>query len=626
MRAWWRIVIVMTLVGCSSDIRNQPSQALKEAKPIRWQASVRCMNGDPVQPRESREELALHCLQRPEREHDFVALALSGGGTKAAVFSAESMFYLEALGLLDRASVLSSVSGGSFTAALYALSCDPGDTHNLACSAESTRGLVRPVWDHAAILKTVGQGYSPLATEQVARWFVPFVAGSITAGGFARYIDKNYFKTGSSSDARFEFRDLNPRRPHLILNSTILSPNRAGIGDSGNGAMACFGRRGPRGWLRRRNPDEYFHFAYTDIYFNLIQSDLSIFPVAGGVAASGAFPVLIDQARLDDYCRKITDNDRQIILMDGGVNDNQGLMEIYLILTELVLGQRRSDTPLTSLERLGPADTAYIFVVNSSVTDTTGPTGTGTGSGPTGIITWASSVLSKVADSTDAYSADAYNLRKAFYTSETRRAAQIPHTAAIRTTEISLDGLDQYQEGGAQAALWYKAGVLDHPAPGDDRTDPDLRALRDRVALHAKVWKHLMPPEVRKALRLPHYHPQCYFDIRARLDASLLSLPDNEKACLRQAARWSTAIAAQELCEASAGVKPPEGLDCTKGAVSLLRTDPLGAPETLSAEDDVGGSCRAILKDFVQAKVAGVNGSRAPDPALDDVCQELPDG
>src|SRR5919202_1242718 len=75
----------------------------------------------------TRERLAKRCNSQGRPERDFVALTLSGGGTKAAVFSAESMFYLDALDLLRRASVVSSVSGGSFTAALYALSCDPAD-------------------------------------------------------------------------------------------------------------------------------------------------------------------------------------------------------------------------------------------------------------------------------------------------------------------------------------------------------------------------------------------------------------------------------------------------------------------------------------------------------------------
>jgi len=141
------------------------------------------METSPVLPGDARESLAQRCATG-RRERDFIAVALSGGGTKAAVFSAESMFYLEALGLMRRVSVLSSVSGGSFAAALYAISCDPGDAANDMCRSEHIRGLRRPVWSHAEIMRTVGQGYRPLVTEQVARWLVPVpaVRGTIDAG------------------------------------------------------------------------------------------------------------------------------------------------------------------------------------------------------------------------------------------------------------------------------------------------------------------------------------------------------------------------------------------------------------------------------------------------------------
>ena len=266
------------------------------------------METAPVLRGDSRETLARRCLDsRPERERDFIAVALSGGGTKAAVFSAETMFYLEALGLMRGTSVLSSVSGGSFAAALYALSCDPdGEAGGEATCREggSARGLKRPVWRHKEALRTVCQGYVPLAVEQVARWLVPVpaVGGTIPAGGFARFIDRRFFGTSGSGDARFLFADLNPRRPHLVLNATILSPNRGGLGSSGRNAFGCdLDPERPRGWLRRRNPDEFFHFAYTDVYFGLLRSDLDSFPVSGAVAASAAFPVLIDQARLGHF-------------------------------------------------------------------------------------------------------------------------------------------------------------------------------------------------------------------------------------------------------------------------------------------------------------------------------------
>lgn len=640
MRARWLLLCALAMAaGCSSDIGNRRAQAPPPADPVRWRAAADCMATESVRPDDSREALARRCLAaRPERERDFVAVALSGGGTKAAVFSAETMFYLEALGLMRRASVLSSVSGGSFAAALYALSCDPDGVDaegRPACLREGgVRGLRRPVWRHGEVMRTVGQGYRPLVAEQVGRFLVPAARGTIDAGGFARFIDRRFLGTSSGGGARFLFADLNPRRPHLVLNATILSPNRGGLGSSSASVPACnLDPTRPRGWLRRRNPDEFFHFAYTDVYFGLLGSDLGGFPVSGAVAASAAFPVLIDQATLVDHCRDEADKDRHLLLMDGGANDNQGMVEIYHMLAEMVLGQRRSAVPTPGLERLKPGDAAFVFVVNASVTDTTGPTGSGTGSGPVGAVGWLSEVVGKTLNSVDVYSATAFNLRKNFYVSEARRVEALPRPRGaprrptIWPVEIGLTGLDQYRSGGAQAALWKKSGLLDNPEPGE-RTDPTLEELQRRERLQREVLKRVVPAASRGRLRLSDHHPQCYFDIRDRLDASLVSLGADEQACLREAARWSTALVAQGLCVATEGggdLRPPDGLDCGAGLVSLKN------PGVLGEGNDVGGSCEAILGPLIERQrrdreqQAQRMGRPAPAPGEDD-CRRLPPG
>lgn len=60
-----------------------------------------------------------------DRHHaeEKIGLALSGGGFRAAVFHLGVLKRLEEIGLLKRISILSTVSGGSVTGALYALRC-----------------------------------------------------------------------------------------------------------------------------------------------------------------------------------------------------------------------------------------------------------------------------------------------------------------------------------------------------------------------------------------------------------------------------------------------------------------------------------------------------------------------
>ena len=65
------------------------------------------------------------CVENPKK--GFVGVAISGGGNKSAVYSAEVLFELRRYGLADDIDVVSGVSGGSFTAAIYALSCDPAE-------------------------------------------------------------------------------------------------------------------------------------------------------------------------------------------------------------------------------------------------------------------------------------------------------------------------------------------------------------------------------------------------------------------------------------------------------------------------------------------------------------------
>jgi hypothetical protein len=155
----------------------------------------------------------------------------------------------------------------------------------------------------------------------------------------------------------------------LALNATIVSQDRVGLdSDQRPGCLSGLGRN----FLRRRTSDEFFHFAFTDYYFGMLGADLGPFPLAGGVAASAAFPALIDPEQLNDRCH--SDRTAVLQLMDGGANDNQGLIEVVAVLGELAFGQYRSDRwNDTALQTLKPlSDRAYVFVINSSVTESTG--------------------------------------------------------------------------------------------------------------------------------------------------------------------------------------------------------------------------------------------------------------
>jgi NTE family protein len=71
-----------------------------------------------------------------------IGLALSGGGARAMAFHLGCLRALKKLGLLDRVSVLSTVSGGSVIGALYAASDEPFEDFEARLRAVLAKGLM----------------------------------------------------------------------------------------------------------------------------------------------------------------------------------------------------------------------------------------------------------------------------------------------------------------------------------------------------------------------------------------------------------------------------------------------------------------------------------------------------
>jgi len=190
MRASIVLVALLWLLCCCTilDAENKPMNRdeVTVSTPVRWRISPGCLEGEAQGNWQTRQDLANACYD-PGRP-DFISIAMSGGGSKASIFAGETLFYLQALGVARDTAVISSVSGGSFTSALYALSCDPDD---IACQDPRPNGRKRPVWKHDTITKTLGQGNGAVVWDQVVRLLVPFARASVSAGRFASIIDKD---------------------------------------------------------------------------------------------------------------------------------------------------------------------------------------------------------------------------------------------------------------------------------------------------------------------------------------------------------------------------------------------------------------------------------------------------
>lgn len=264
--------------------------------------------------------------QKPESEYSIRAhvaaddnsdlallLSFSGGGTRAAALAYGVMMELrdtqilvdgKPARLLDQVDSISSVSGGSFTAAYYGLHGD---------------GLFEDFED--VFLRYDIQSHLVRQTLNPLHWF----SKKGRTDRAIEYYQKKVFHNATYADMK------KPGRPLIVINASDLS-------------------HGVR-------------FSFIQEYFDLLCSDLSTFPVARAVTASSAVPVVFNPVVVENYpgcgeekyewlatMRKKAEaqqdaelkslaeglesyadkeNRRYIHFVDGGITDNIGLRAMY---------------------------------------------------------------------------------------------------------------------------------------------------------------------------------------------------------------------------------------------------------------------------------------------------------
>jgi NTE family protein len=250
----------------------------------------------------------------PERSDQMLLyVTFSGGGTRAAAFSygvLEALRDIEVTAggrkrrLLDEIDAISSVSGGSFTAAYYGLFGD-----RIFEDFESK--FLKKNIQGAIFRRTL---FNPV---NWARLFSPYFDRSDLA---AEYYDKHVFEKSTFNDMA------ESKGPMILINATDM----------------ITGIRLP----------------FTQDLFDVICSDISDFPVARATAASSAVPILLTPITLRNYANSCgfsmpeeldkilkeqdvtkrqfhhinnlrpyldAENNRYIHLVDGGVADNLGV-------------------------------------------------------------------------------------------------------------------------------------------------------------------------------------------------------------------------------------------------------------------------------------------------------------
>ena len=311
-----------------------------------------------------------------QRDKNFVALALSGGGMRAAVYSGAIMFELGRRQIMQDVDVISSVSGGSIAAAYYGLSCD-----GIHC-LETVENQGRCRWRENDQLKGNNRAIDPcedyfseidkdLELRWIANWFFP---DNIVSYWFTNYdrsdtmaevMADNLFDTSQLGGEGFSFHDFNPRRPHILINATDNTEVEGELFGNLKSGESIAGR---------------FNFQFTHEDFAKVCSNLDRYPVANAVMASSAYPVLFSFVTLTNQCGQYSESGIKIDglnptyrhVFDGGNSDNLGLLGLHGTLRKLARKIDLKAAPKTPDKTSEPAkldkpDDVIIFQANASL-------------------------------------------------------------------------------------------------------------------------------------------------------------------------------------------------------------------------------------------------------------------
>lgn len=215
----------------------------------------------------------------------FIGIAMSGGGSRAANFSAAVLQDLEHLGFMEYVSAISSVSGSSLPAAYYGLFHEDKERWN-------------PV-----------QLRERLLTNFEADWFLRWFLPQNVARYWFTHFDRSDIMKEVFDDVLFEHKTFNDmlRKPKIYINATSFT-------------------KGER-------------FVFDDDTFRQLGSRLDTFPVSHAVMASGAFPGAFHNVTVQDY--RISSTHHYEHVYDGGPSDNLGTTMLLDVARQLYKNQPR---------------------------------------------------------------------------------------------------------------------------------------------------------------------------------------------------------------------------------------------------------------------------------------------
>jgi predicted acylesterase/phospholipase RssA len=287
--------------------------------------------------------LAPDC-KAPVRQRDvLVTVAMSGGGSRAALFGAAGLEALAQLStgngrsVLDQVGYVSAVSGGSIAASYYVLNKPPKEVSMLTAEGNLT-GAYRVFFDQYrdALSQSFG---NELFWRQLAtfRWINP----SLAAISLTEVLHRNLLGRATLGDANR--REENGDSPGLIINATVYNSGRRlaittqsseefhynYAGDLQR-SLERYGKEATIAPALKERWEQLWPITLADLDVNPCSIDM-----AGAVTASASFPPAIGPITF-----QVAGSESYWHIGDGGLYENQGV-EPLLFMTLRQLQQHK---------------------------------------------------------------------------------------------------------------------------------------------------------------------------------------------------------------------------------------------------------------------------------------------
>lgn len=274
------------------------------------------------------------CTYPMKPSDTLIGIAISGGGSRAALFGAAGLEALAKLpvgpghSLLEDVSMISSVSGGSMATSYFAALKPAKDVPMVTASGE-----LSPEYQtfFAAYKKTMNRDYEkPLLVHNLLRlrWFNP----AWTAKSLSEHLNAQFLNDMTFS--RVRERESNGDIPRLLINTTLYNDGRRFVMTTLPHEQTQYDLLKDVSRSVGGHPLSKESLELMKVKWNSLQSvtpqalDLDLCPIKLGAAVAGSmsFPPVVGPITF-----KVEGQDKYWHAGDGGLSDNMGLESLATV-------------------------------------------------------------------------------------------------------------------------------------------------------------------------------------------------------------------------------------------------------------------------------------------------------